>query len=233
MNKSRTIYGEVLATALTVLSITFFPTRSAFGTCPGDCNGDNTTTVEEIIAAVNVALGIDSPARCRAADTDGNRLVSIDEILQAVIAVLEGCPAVRPSPTRTLVPATATPSPFEESVCGGAVASIPRLCALDVRPVYTIGSTVYGVLRVCLSDLEGDLEGFCLGLSINGEPPEVLCDFFDPPFPAGQTLNTCLETDPFALGFRGVNATWVIGLNVVDRMGQTSNTVVTTFFCCR
>lgn len=144
--------------------------------------------MEEIIAAVNVALGIDSPARCRAADTDGNRLVSIDEILQAVIAVLEGCPAVRPSPTRTLVPATATPSPFEESVCGGAVASIPRLCALDVRPVYTIGSTVYGVLRVCLSDLEGDLEGFCLGLSMNGEPPEVLCDFFDPPFPAGQTL---------------------------------------------
>lgn len=91
----------------------------------------------------------------------------------------------------------------------------------------------YGVLRVCLSDLEGDLEGFCLGLPMNGEPPEVLCDFFDPPFPAGQTLNTCLETDPFALGFRGVNATWVIGLNVVDRMGQTSNTVVTTFFCCR
>jgi hypothetical protein len=61
-------------------------------TCPGDCGGDRLVTVEELIRAVNIALGSADLSDCPASDTDGNGLVTVDELIKAVNAALTGCP---------------------------------------------------------------------------------------------------------------------------------------------
>lgn len=59
--------------------------------CRGDCDGDGATTVDEIIAGLNIALGIQSPEECPAIDVDLSGEVSVDEIIAAVDASLTGC----------------------------------------------------------------------------------------------------------------------------------------------
>lgn len=61
--------------------------------CPGDCNGDRTVTVDEILAMVNIALGEGSVASCTAGDTNGDRQITVDEILGGVDSALNGCGA--------------------------------------------------------------------------------------------------------------------------------------------
>jgi bacillopeptidase F (M6 metalloprotease family) len=82
--------------------------------CPGDCNGDGFVRIGDLIIAVNVAIGIVSPAACRVADGDNDGTVRIQELIAAVGAALDGCPQVESSPTPTPTPrsaaATATPT---------------------------------------------------------------------------------------------------------------------------
>lgn len=67
------------------------PTPSAG--CPGDCSGDAEVTVDELISAVNIALGVATIGSCPVFDTNGDGEVTIDEILQAVNSALVGCPS--------------------------------------------------------------------------------------------------------------------------------------------
>ncbi len=60
--------------------------------CPGDCNGNGETVVNELISAVNIALGNSPPTACPAADLDQDGRVTIAELIQAVNAALNGCP---------------------------------------------------------------------------------------------------------------------------------------------
>lgn len=60
--------------------------------CVGDCNGDNTVTVDEIVRMVNIALGTQELSLCLAADGNGDGQVTVDEIVQAVNNALNGCP---------------------------------------------------------------------------------------------------------------------------------------------
>jgi hypothetical protein len=60
--------------------------------CAVDCDGSATVTVNEVVAAVNVALGNAAIERCEEADTDGNGAVTVDELIQGVNHVLLGCP---------------------------------------------------------------------------------------------------------------------------------------------
>ena len=87
--------------------------------CLGDCNGDGTVSVDELISAVNIALGNSGVAVCLNADGNADGGVTIDEILTAVNNALNGCPAAgtaTPTPTATRPPVapsvtpTATPS---------------------------------------------------------------------------------------------------------------------------
>ena len=66
---------------------------SAAPACPGDCGGDGTVAVNELIVAVNIALGNASVADCSAIDTSGDGQVTVNELIQAVNAALNGCPA--------------------------------------------------------------------------------------------------------------------------------------------
>jgi hypothetical protein len=59
--------------------------------CAGDCDGDGTVTITEIVTLVGIALGQEPIGSCEAADRDGDLQVSIGEILTAVNGALDGC----------------------------------------------------------------------------------------------------------------------------------------------
>jgi hypothetical protein len=59
--------------------------------CAGDCNGDGSVTVNELITGVNLVLDGASPEACAALDRDGNDEVSIGELIQGVNRALAGC----------------------------------------------------------------------------------------------------------------------------------------------
>lgn len=61
------------------------------GACRGDCDGDGAVSIDELVRAVNVALGGQSVDVCRPADRDGDGRVTIEELVAAVGAALGGC----------------------------------------------------------------------------------------------------------------------------------------------
>jgi hypothetical protein len=67
---------------------TLTPTPSA---CRGDCNGDGSVTIDELIRSVNIALGTQPLSSCRTADVNGDQRVTVDEIVAAVNAARNGC----------------------------------------------------------------------------------------------------------------------------------------------
>jgi bacillolysin len=61
-------------------------------TCVGDCSGDGSVTIDELLSMVNLALG-NPGAACAAGDANGDGQITINEILMAVNAALSACPA--------------------------------------------------------------------------------------------------------------------------------------------
>lgn len=59
--------------------------------CAGDCDGNGAVTIDELIAALGIALDGTAPDACSAADLDGDGRLFIDELLRAVAAALNGC----------------------------------------------------------------------------------------------------------------------------------------------
>ncbi len=77
---------------------------SARAACTGDCNGDGTVDIGELIRGVNIALGSANASVCRAVDTNGSGSVSISELIAAVNVALAGCPVVTPTAIPTATP---------------------------------------------------------------------------------------------------------------------------------
>jgi hypothetical protein len=48
-------------------------------------------TVEHVVTLVNIALGTTSVAQCSSGDADHDNTITIDEIVTAVNAALDGC----------------------------------------------------------------------------------------------------------------------------------------------
>ena len=65
--------------------------------CRGDCDGDITVTVNEIVLSVSIALGAIPIAECTAIDANGDLLASVDELIMAIDRALNGCPIVADS----------------------------------------------------------------------------------------------------------------------------------------
>lgn len=102
----REMSAFVVATALVLPSY-----AAAF--CVGDCDGDGRVTVAEALAGVRIALGSGSAGSCPNADRSGDSVVSIDELVRAVRAALDGCVPRTFTATRTPTPtpsATVTPT---------------------------------------------------------------------------------------------------------------------------
>jgi hypothetical protein len=66
-------------------------TPTAVPTCVGDCDGNGGVTVDEIVRAISIALGLLAADVCTAVDGNGDGGVTVDEVLAAVAAVLNGC----------------------------------------------------------------------------------------------------------------------------------------------
>lgn len=69
----------------------FFELLGAPERCTGDCNGDGTVTVDELISGVNIALGNRSVDACVVFDTNGDGQVAVSELIRAVNNALAGC----------------------------------------------------------------------------------------------------------------------------------------------
>jgi hypothetical protein len=72
------------------------PTLSATPTstpipCTGDCNTDGQVTIDELLTAVNIALGNIPASTCEAGDANRDSEITVDEILTAVNNALNGC----------------------------------------------------------------------------------------------------------------------------------------------
>jgi hypothetical protein len=83
-----------------VTPVTETPTATPLGSatdtpapsgCAGDCDGNNVTSVNELIRAVNIALSVQPVSACPAADLDGDGTVAINELITSVRAALDGC----------------------------------------------------------------------------------------------------------------------------------------------
>ena len=61
-------------------------------TCSGDCNGDGSVTVNELITGVGIALGNVAMSVCPSLDRGSDGEVTIDDLLSAVDRALGGCP---------------------------------------------------------------------------------------------------------------------------------------------
>jgi hypothetical protein len=60
--------------------------------CAGDCRGDGSVNVEELVTAVAVAIGATDPIQCAAVDTNDDGHAGANEIVAAVGNALQGCP---------------------------------------------------------------------------------------------------------------------------------------------
>ncbi len=60
--------------------------------CPGDCNGDGTVAINELVTGVTIATGSAPASQCPAFDRDTSGSVTVAELIAAVNAALDGCP---------------------------------------------------------------------------------------------------------------------------------------------
>jgi subtilisin family serine protease len=64
------------------------PTR---GPCYGDCNTDGQVVVNELITGVGITLGTTPLGACKSFDADNSGTATVDEMVRAVNAALNGC----------------------------------------------------------------------------------------------------------------------------------------------
>jgi hypothetical protein len=85
--------GEILVGASGHRPLLISVTLAAGGTgeCVGDCDGQNSVTIDEILTMVNIALGNTPVTACDAGDTNQDGKITVDEILTAVDNALNGC----------------------------------------------------------------------------------------------------------------------------------------------
>jgi hypothetical protein len=79
----------VLAIALTAAGALALP-QSAAAQCPGDCDSSGSVTVDDLVTAINVALGRMPLEACSNTDMDSNNLLDIEEIVGAVDSSVGG-----------------------------------------------------------------------------------------------------------------------------------------------
>ncbi len=60
--------------------------------CVGDCNGNGSVSISELVTAVNIALGRAIVDACLAIDVNGDGEVRVSEIIRGINNALRGCP---------------------------------------------------------------------------------------------------------------------------------------------
>ncbi len=104
--------------------------------CVGDCDGNNSVSVSELIRGVNINLGNADVSVCTAMDANGNGEVAVNELIQAVNNNLRGCDFVAPTPTATpevFDAACALDEDLSELNLIVAIATIPLFPSADLN----------------------------------------------------------------------------------------------------
>ena len=136
-----------------------------FPTCAGDCNLNGIVTIDELVRAVNVALGSASIDECEDIDVNRDGEVTIDELVRAVSAALTGCPAT-PTVTETPPPSTATATPTGTPTDGATSTPTDTELPATFTPTATPTPTSTTSEAPCfVSDLIADVEGTSVDLS--------------------------------------------------------------------
>ena len=110
-----------MTAALVLLTIVY--AASARGQCVGDCDGDGSLSIGELITGVSISLGQTSLSSCPPFDPNHSGHVTIEELIGAVTAALNGCPA---SPT----PLPLTPTPAATAT----TSALPSVTATETSP---------------------------------------------------------------------------------------------------
>lgn len=122
----QTYLGRQCIRTLFVLSL-LLPHSAAGQACIGDCNSDQSVTVDEILVGVNIALGMRQLSECAPFDSDSSGTVTVDELIAALNVALTGCVATEPTSTPT-----PTPTPTATSIPPST--STPTRTATATRP---------------------------------------------------------------------------------------------------
>ena len=89
------------------------PMPAGASACVGDCGGKGSVGISDLIRGVDIALGTSALSSCPSFDPSGDGVVEINELIAAVNAALDGCPA-EPIPTAEPTPtAELTPTPTQ------------------------------------------------------------------------------------------------------------------------
>jgi hypothetical protein len=62
------------------------------GDCVGDCDGNGSVAVNELVTGVNIALGRANISACPVFDSSNNGMVEVNELVTGVNNALRGCP---------------------------------------------------------------------------------------------------------------------------------------------
>jgi hypothetical protein len=116
--------------------------------CAGDCDGNGTVTVDELLTLADIALGTASPSTCAAEGTAGRGLITVEDVVAGANSALQGCPA----PPVTLLAAVHFDQPLEpiNAQLLGSVAAAPL--ADDNALLRTLVSPPYMRLDVGFED---------------------------------------------------------------------------------
>jgi hypothetical protein len=90
-SQSRALLGLLVAS----LGVTILRPASTLGATPagciGDCNGDGSVTVDELLTLTSIALGKAVVASCDAGDVSNDGHITVDEIVKSMNAALSPC----------------------------------------------------------------------------------------------------------------------------------------------
>jgi hypothetical protein len=112
--------------------------------CPGDCGGTLQVNITDLIICVSIALENEPVSACMACDVDGNGMVGVNELIQAVGSALYGC-AGAATPT----PAGGTPTPTATAAGDSAqmTFNVGDGCIEQGRDIhFRLFDTVHGVV---------------------------------------------------------------------------------------
>jgi len=107
-NRSAAIARRLVVGAL-LLATALRPGPAAGQACTGDCNGNGTVEINELILGVNISLGTVPLSMCPAFDADGSTAVEIYELIAAVGNALNGCTAGPPAKANKSSPIAISP----------------------------------------------------------------------------------------------------------------------------
>lgn len=85
--------------AAIVLLLVCSASGRASAQCAGDCDGDETVTIAEIVYAARITLASASAASCTAADLNHDHAIAVSELVVGVDMALHGCPIAVATPT--------------------------------------------------------------------------------------------------------------------------------------